>query len=368
MMKNEQPLKVLHVVGRMGCGGQETMIMNIYRKMNLSKIQFDFLVHTTEKNFYDDEIHQLGGNIYSVTQKSKNILKSMAETYRTIKQGNYQAIHVHTASSIVAIDLFLAWCAGVKIRISHSHNTSTQGSRLHKLFMPFLNTFSTQQFACSKEAGIWLYGENAIEKLHIINNAIDSKHYQYNQDKAIAIKKNLGISDKFVLIHVGRFNTVKNHTFLIDIFEEVVKRNPDSMLLLVGDGDLKEDIQDKITNRKLNDRVKLLGLRNDIPDLLQAADLFVMPSLHEGLPVSLIEAQSSGLPCIVSDTITKETDISGLLTFVSLNDPVQKWAERIVPFSKNTIRKNTEKSITQSGYDIKEVAHTLENFYCSGTI
>src|SRR5689334_16178864 len=125
-MKNEQPLKVLHVVGRMECGGQETMIMNIYRKMNLSKIQFDFLVHTTEKNFYDDEIMELGGNIYSVTQKSHNIFKSMLETYRAIKKGNYQAVHVHTASSVVAIDLFLAWCAGVKIRIAHSHSTSTE--------------------------------------------------------------------------------------------------------------------------------------------------------------------------------------------------------------------------------------------------
>lgn len=367
-MKNEQPLKVLHVVGRMGCGGQETMIMNIYRKINLSKIQFDFLVHTTEKSFYDDEIHELGGNIYRVTRKTKNIFKSIVETYRAIKRGKYQAIHVHTASSIVAIDLFLAWCAGVKIRISHSHNTSTQGSRLHKLFIPLLNSFSTQRFACSKEAGIWLYGENAIEKLHVIHNAIDSQKYRYNQEQSIAIKKNLGVSDKFVLIHVGRFDTVKNHTFLIDLFEEVVKRNPDSVLLLVGDGDLKDDIRDKINHRQLNDKVKLLGLRNDIPDLLQAADVFVMPSIHEGLPVSLIEAQSAGLPCIVSDTITKETDISGLLTFVSLNEPIQKWAEMIVPFSKNTIRKNTEKSIAQSGYDIKGVAHTLENFYCSGTI
>jgi glycosyltransferase involved in cell wall biosynthesis len=367
-MNNEQPMKVLHVVGRMGCGGQETMIMNIYRKMNRSKIQFDFLVHTTEKNFYDDEIHELGGKIYSVTQKTKNIFKSMSETYRAIKKGNYQAIHVHTSSSIIAIDLFLAWCAGVKIRIAHSHSTSTERSLVHKFFSPLLNRVSTQKFACSQQAGTWLFGKSESNKLVVINNAIDSKQYEYSPDKASEIRKKLGVSDHFVLMHVGRFNTVKNHTFLIDIFEEVVKLNPDSMLVLVGDGDLKEDIRDKITHRQLNDRVKLLGLRNDIPDLMQAADVFVMPSLHEGLPVSLIEAQSSGLPCIVSDSITKETDISGLLTFVSLNEPKQKWAEMIVPFSNHTIRKNTEKSIAQSGYDIKEIAHTLENFYCSGTI
>ena len=237
-----------------------------------------------------------------------------------------------------------------------------------KYFHLFLNAVTTQKFACSQEAGTWLFGENERNKLIVINNAIDSKKYEYSPQKALAIRKNLGVSNDFVLLHVGRFNAVKNHTFLIDIFEEVLKRNPNSRLILVGDGDLKADIEDKINQRNLTDRVKCLGLRNDIPDLMQAADVFVMPSLHEGLPVSLIEAQSSGLPCIVSDTVTKETDITGLLTFVSLNEPVQKWAERIIPVSKSTSREKTEKRIIQSGFDSKELAYTLENFYCSGTI
>lgn len=366
VLRGEKPVKVLHVVGRMGIGGQETMIMNIYRNIDRSKLQFDFLVHTTEKNFYDDEILKMGGVIHNVVRKSENPFKNILQTYRVIKKGNYKAVHIHTSSSILAINLFLAMLAGVKIRIAHSHSTTTKGSFIHKLLIPFLNIVTTQKFACSIDAGQWLFGKKSCKRLIVVNNGVDSRLYSFKYEKSIEMKESLGIADKFVLLHVGRFETVKNHTFLIDIFEEVLRINPNAILLLVGGGKLVKNIQDKINNNNLGEKVKILGVRNDISDIMQASDVFVMPSINEGLPLSLIEAQSSGLPCLISDSITKETKITGLLTFISLIESPEIWARAIIQKTQNTIRENKEQSIINAGFDIKDIAIRIQDFYCNG--
>lgn len=358
-----EPIRVLHVVTHMNRGGLETMIMNYYRHIDRTKIQFDFLTHRDGKKDYDDEIQQLGGKIYHLPPLNpfdKNgYLKKLDEFFRVHRE--YQIVHSHL-DCMSAYPLRAAKKYGVPVRIAHAHSTSEEKKDLKYLIKLYskgkISSYATDLFACSEKAGKWMFGN---KEFTVMKNAIDCEKYLYNRDVALEVKKELGIEKKFVVGHVGRFSIPKNHKFLIDIFGQIYAQNPDAVLLLVGEGILMDGVKQKVKECQLDGAVKFLGLRDDVERIMQAMDVFVFPSLYEGLPVTLVEAQAVGIPCVVSDEITKEISIASNIVFLELNQGAEKWAKECLKNSKR--EKNACNLVKNAGFDIKKNAVWLAQYY-----
>lgn len=361
-------VRVLQVFGKLNRCGAETMVMNLYRNIDRSKVQFDFIVHTNEHCDYDDEISSLGGKIYRVPRyNGKNHFiykKSWNEFFQ--KHTEYKIIHGHVRST-ASIYLKIAKKHGL-ITISHSHSTSSGSgfSAIVKNLLQYSIRFTADYlFACSKSAGEWLFGKKACKKKNffILNNSIDSAKFTYDKNVRIKKRKELKSEDKYIIGHIGRFHLEKNHNFLIDIFKEVYDKSDNLVLLLVGDGELRKSIKTKVKNLGLTNSVIFAGVREDIPELLQAMDVFLLPSLYEGLGIVAIEAQAAGLQTIVSETIPKEAYITDLIEKEYLSSSPTIWANRILKYKNGYVRKDRHKEISNAGYDIKENSKVLENFY-----
>ena len=356
-------IRVLHVVTHMNRGGLETMIMNYYRNIDRSKVQFDFLTHREYDGDYGEEIKQLGGIIYHLP-----LLNPFSITYRMelkkffINHSEYKIIHVHQ-DCMSSIILKVAKECGVKVRIAHSHNISQDKNLKYPIKMFYrklIPQYATHLMACGTEAGNWMFNGR---KYKILNNAIDSRKYVYNLKVRESIRKEFRINrDELVIGHVGRFSTQKNHMYLVEIFERLSKKIP-AKLILVGDGDLRKSIEDKVKALNLEDKVIFTGVRSDVENLLQAMDVFVFPSLYEGLPVTIVEAQAAGLPCVISANIPKECIITkGLVKRVKLSKSVEKWVMTILKMRKIK-RQDTSEQIKANNFDILESAKWLEQFY-----
>lgn len=361
------PIRILHVFGRLDRGGAETMVMNLYRNIDRNNVQFDFIIHTEDKCDYEDEIKLLGGKIYRIPRYTGKNHFQYKKVWNAFFQNHseYKIIHGHVRST-AAIYLRIAKKYGL-ITIAHSHSTSSGigFSAIIKNILQYpVRYIADYLFACSNESGEWLFGKKACrnDNFFILNNAIDVKKFEFNEHTRARKRKELQIEKKFVIGHVGRFIKAKNHVFLIDIFKAVHDRNKDSVLLIVGDGELRQSIAKKVTEIGLNDSVIFTGIRNDIPELLQVMDVFVFPSLFEGLPVTLIEAQASGLPCVVSHTITREVMITPFIQFVSLKKSEDEWAD-IIYSMKYIKRECAHQYITNSGFNITDTSHKLTDFY-----
>lgn len=362
-----EPIRVLHVFGKLNRAGAETMIMNLYRNINRSKIQFDFIVHTEEKCDYDEEIRYLGGKIHRVPRYlGKNHLTYKKVWNKFFKaHPEYKIIHGHVRST-ASIYLKIAKRYGLAT-IAHSHNTSSGTGFLaivkNTLQYP-IRYIADYFFACSENAGIWLFGKKTCEKnnFYILNNAIDTQKFIYNSDVSLKKREEFLIVDKLVIGHIGRFHTQKNHEFLIDIFKELHDRNKNSVLMLVGDGELRKSVEKKVSDLGLTDSVIFTGVRSDIPELLQMMDVFVFPSLYEGLGIVTIEAQAAGVQCIVADTVPDEVFITDLIKKVSLRKSAKAWADIILQ-CQNYKKRNTIKEIKSAGFDIKDTANKIEAFY-----
>jgi glycosyltransferase involved in cell wall biosynthesis len=369
-----ESIRVLQVFAQMNRGGAETMIMNLYRNIDRSKVQFDFIVHTEEKCAFDDEIVQLGGKIYRVPKYSgKNHFhyrNGWVQFFNSHPE--YKIIHGHVRST-ASIYLTIAKKYSLTT-IAHSHSTSSGNglTAIIKNLLQFkIKYVADYLFACSKPAGIWLFGESACKKdnFYIIKNAIDTKVFHYDVEIRSEKRSELGINNKFVIGHIGRFDAPKNHSFLIDIFKEIHNINSNALLLLVGDGDLRPLIETKITDLGLSDSVILTGVRSDVSDLLNAMDLFLFPSLYEGLGIVTIEAQATELYCVVSDTIPKEVYVTNLIESISLNEDAKVWAKEVVSIHTDKYERiNDVISIKRSGYDILETSNWIENFYLQVTL
>lgn len=360
----DEKIKVLHISGTMGLGGQETLIMNVLRNIDKNKFEFDFVVHSEERGFYDDEIEALGGKIHRITPMSKSLIKHCKELANVIKTGDYKIVHRHTASSIVWIDLFVAKLCKVKLRIAHSHSTSNSTNKLlESICRPLLNVFSNKKYACSDEAGKFLFGKNA--NYEIVWNGIDLEKFKYSKEKRIQKRKELNIDENaFVIGHVGRFDTQKNHMFLLEIFKAYVEKyDSKAKLLLIGNGDLKEIFEKKAKEYKLQDNIIILSNRNDVNELMTAMDVFVFPSLHEGLGIALVEAQTEGLNCIISDTIPDEAVfIDKLCKRVILKESPSKWADEIKKCEKNS-RENAYNEMLKTNMNISNTVKFLSSEY-----
>lgn len=354
----------MQIVTHMNRGGIETMLMNFYRKIDRNQIQFDFLTHRPYEGDYGEEIKQMGGKIYHLP-KLDPFSMSYKRTLHNFftEHPEYQLIHVHQ-DCLSSVVLKVAYEHGIKVRIAHSHSSSQDKNLKYPIklyFKRFISKYATDLFACSDAAGKWMF--NGAD-FTVLNNAIDAEAYKYNKDVRGKMRSVFGIKPNEMLIgHIGRFSPPKNHDFLIDIFNEVQKQTG-AKLLLVGEGTLQEQIEKKVKELALDDKVIFAGLRSDVPALLQAMDVFVFPSIYEGLPLSIIEAQASGLPCIISDKVPIECKKTDLVYQLELSKDASEWAEKIVEIS-DTKRRDTFEEIKAAGFDIMENTQKLLDFYLS---
>lgn len=364
-MNKPRQIRILHVFAQMGRGGSETMIMNYYRHIDRSQIQFDFVVHTTEKCDYDDEIKELGGKLYRIPRfTGYNYFSYQKAWYQFLKKHpDYKIIHIHFYTIAGAI-LPVAKKCDVPVRIVHSHTANPKLSIVQKIVGKILRCmaikYATERFACGNDAGKYFFGKRSFT---IINNAIDAELFRFNQVGRNRLRKQLNIENKFVIGHIGRFHTPKNHTFIIDVFAEVCRLNCNAMLLLVGDGALRAEIERKVVKAGLSDRVIFAGVRTDIPQLLQAMDIFLFPSLYEGLGIVAVEAQAAGLRAIVSDSLPKEAVVTELSESISLKIGAKVWAEVILKYDNHYQHPDTFNEICCAGYDIKNNAARLGSYY-----
>ena len=357
-------IRVLQVVTYMGRGGLETMLMNYYRKMDREKIQFDFLVHRDFEADYDEEIRRLGGRIYRLSRLnpvSKGYLDQLDSFFKEHRE--YRIVHSHL-DCMAGIPLKYAKKNGVPIRIAHAHSSSQTKDKkylLKLLYKRMIPKYATDFYACSEAAGKWMFGGHGFS---VLNNAIDAKEYSYNPEMAIKVRDELKIPEEAVVVgHVGRFDPPKNHEMIVKIFAEVLKRIPGAKLLLVGGGDLQHTVQSQVISLGIQDHVIFTGIRSDVCDLLQAMDVFLFPSLYEGLPVSIIEAQAAGLPCIISDKVPIECKKTDLVQQMNLSESCGSWAEKVITAAKQNKRRDTSEEIKKAGFDVCENARQLEEFY-----
>lgn len=364
----QEPIRVLQIIGFVCGGGVEAVIMNYYRNIDRNKIQFDFIIDGYEKTALDNEISSLGGKVYKVEPYTKNPFKNIYQIYRIIKDNNYQIVHSNM-NTLAVFSLFAAWLAGAKVRILHNHSTAVKSEKLRSamkyVLRPFAPIFANKYLACSKLAGEWMYGKKKMEegKVKVLNNAINVDDFAYNVNLRKKFRQDLNIDENTLVIgHVGRFMYQKNHDFLIDIFREIHKQKNNSLLLLIGDGSLRKMIESKVRNYGLKDCVKFLGLRKDVKDLYNVMDVFVLPSWYEGLPVVSVEAQANGLPCFVSDKVSKECYLSSSMHFISLNKNADVWSKEILN-NKLTRNKTAKQELIVNNFEIRNETEKLIDLY-----
>lgn len=363
--------RILHCVERMDLGGLETMIMNLYRSIDKDEIQFDFLTLSSKEGYYDREIAELGGNIYRMQTTRKSWLKNKRELNNFFINTNYKVIHFHVSSLSNMSPLVSAKHNGINIRIMHVHSMGilSKNKMFHKVmhYKNFnqLKKITTLRFACSKSAGDWAYSKNGKHSLDytIIKNSIDSKKYKFDQVKRQEVRAKLGIKDELVIGHIGRFHPVKNHKFLIDTFFEIKKTEKNAKLLLIGEGILKQQLEEQVRELKLTDDVLFLGLTDDVASYLQAIDLVLFPSIFEGLGLSLIEAQAASVPCLISDSIPEDVIITHYVKVLSLHEDISLWSAEAINLFRQTNRVDRMNKIVTSGYDSKRNSEIMKNYY-----
>lgn len=363
------PKRILEVVNVMDRAGLETMLMNYYRHVDRSVVQFDFLTHRPVEGAYDKEIRDLGGRIFRAPRLyPQNCLAYRKYMRRFFAEHDYPVVHSHI-DSMSAFPLAMARDCHVPVRIAHSHNDSVDKDikfPIKEIARKRLPSIATHYWACSSAAGSYLFGEKNRSNVFIVKNAIDLKQFEYETGVRIAKRKELGLADGQLAIgHVGRFSAVKNQAFLIDVLSTLNSEGFDAVLVLVGDGDLRNAIEKKAAQAGLLDKVLFLGLRDDIPQLMQAFDVFCFPSHHEGIPLVLIEAQASGLPILTSDAVSSEALVMNNASQLSLSCSLEAWSTKVIELAQCGRAQNCLGRLSTAGYEINSSAFRLQNSYLS---
>lgn len=361
--QSERPIRVLCVFSQLDIGGAESMCMNLYRQLDKSKVQFDFVKHTSKKGDFEEEIALLGGRVFEAPRYRGTNHKSYCKWWENHLQMHpeHQIIHGHYYT-IAAIYFKIAHKFN-RITIAHSHSTSAGKRRLRNLatnyWLSKINKYSDYRFACSIPAGKWLFGDHPFTVFH---NAIDSRQFVYDPVLREKVREELGVSENYVAGTVGSLYYPKNPFGTIKIIKELKRRNPKTKFLWVGIGSMFDAVKSTIHQEDLDDCCLMLGERNDVNRILQAMDVFILPSIYEGLPVVAVEAQAAGLPCIISDSVTREVDITGLCTFLPIQNS-SLWAETIL--ENLPPRRDTHQDLLESGYDVHTTAAWICDFYIS---
>lgn len=350
--------KLLCIIDSLNVGGAETFLMKLLRTLPSSEYQFDFIV-SSKSGYYTEEVLERGGKIYVVPPRRKNLYQALNQIKAIVKDGKYQNVLRLGDSPIVGLDLLAAKFGGAKHLAFRSCNALTNLSFMTRtadcVFRPILNYITETKIAPSKLAAEFTFGKNEVDNVHILHNGVDLNLFKYDQQGRDSIRQEFKLSDKIVVGHIGRFTKQKNHEFLMEVFSQIQKKCTNSMLLLVGVGEDLDKIKSLISEKGLDDYVILAGQRFDIPQILSAMDVFVFPSLHEGMPNTVIEAQATGLPCVIANTITAEANITGLVKYLSLSTPANEWANIALSEAKIQ-RRDTYHDFIRNGYDIKSVA------------
>ena len=351
--------RLLCIVSSMDRGGAETFLMKIYRCLDRTKYQMDFCVSKSKQGFYDEEIKAMGGKIFVVPQKSKNPFKSFFAIKNIVKENGYVSVLRTSQQSLATLDLLAAKCGGAKKLIYRSSNANITGGVikrvLNRIFSFLPKIVPNVKVAPSTEAAEFVFGKNSVKKgkVTILPNGLD--YDKFKMDFAIRkkIRNDIGMDNKIIFGHVGRFNKQKNHDFVIEIFKEISKRIENAKLLLIGEGELETEIKEKIRDLKLAESVVVLEPQANINEYLMAFDVMIFPSFFEGMPNVIIEAQATGLRCVLSDKITREAEITKLLTYVSLNENANKWAN-ILLSQVDYVRESHENEFIEKGYIINK--------------
>ena len=372
-MKNK--VKILFYTELWANAGIESVIMSLFRNFDLDRIQVDIMASQNISDFYDDEIRRLGGRkiitlqgVYS--SPAKRMLANRNAFEKALKENKYDVVHLHMCNSAAMMYGRIAKQAGVLVVVYHSHNTNL--STNHRLIKTMVHTLSKYRFekygdvyfSCSDLASKWMFTKGSVRenKVQVINNGIDLERFAFDPVGREKCRGILGIGNKTLIGHIGRFGVAKNHPFLIDVFDDYHKVNPESVLLLIGEGDYEQIIRDKVHALGLDDSVIFYGTTKEIPQMLWAMDVFVLPSLFEGNPVVGIEAQAASVPCIFADTITRMCQLTENVSYLSLEAPYEQWSDEISRMSQLE-RKNTTSEMRSAGYDIKMVAKEVQAVY-----
>lgn len=359
----EKILRIAQVMGKMENGGVESVVMNYYRHIDRSKIQFDFIADNDSSIPQRAEIEALGGRVIEVAPYQK-INRYLAELTEIFRKNEYKIVHSHL-NTLSVFPLYAAKKAGVPIRIAHNHSTAGKGEYkkniMKYMLRPFAKVNATHYAACSRYAGAWLFGEKAVNngEVTIFNNAIDLDKFKFNEEVRSRVRRTLDIEDRFVVGHIGRFCYQKNQEFLIDIFNAVHQKNPNAVLMLIGEGDLEHAVRQKVEDKGLMDSVMFLGNRNDVHELYQAMDVFVLPSRYEGLGMVAVEAQIAGVRTIVSTEVPDDVAITDSIEFLNLSDSVERWTDKVL--------NGKERSVLLKGksdqFNIHIWSQKLEEYY-----
>lgn len=364
-----EPIRILHVVTSLDRGGLENMIMNFYRKIDRKKVQFDFLVHKRTEIGFEDEVLSLGGKIFDAPERSASKFFGYINGLKAFffEHGEYRIVHCHI-NTLSVFPLYAAKKAGEPVRISHSHTAKTESGykAFFKTFLKFfINKFCNFRFACGEEAGRYLFGNEMFEsgKVTVLKNGIDCERFSFDEETRTEMRKKLSVSEEeTVLCHVGRFDKNKNQGFVLEILSELKKNGKRVKALFLGDGEDFEKTKELSKKLGLENDVVFTGVVPNVEDFFQAADVFVFPSLFEGLPLTLVEAQANGLPVFSSDAVSKECDVSKTVRFLPLEKGASFWTEKIEKARPFERKENIEK-IRAAGYDSAQSAKFLQNFY-----
>lgn len=360
-------IRVIHSVAVMNRAGQETFLMNLFRKIDRQQIQFDFLCGENRPGDYDGEIAALGGHIIYLPPVTAGGLRKhwqfMRHLCQTLKENPCDVFHIHTHHAFDAVkEVLAAKAAGVKTVVVHCHSTGAQFHiTAHKLCRVLLSLLPAKCFACSRAAGHWMF---CGEKFTVIPNGIDLDVFHYDASVRADVRRKLGWDGKRIVGHAGRFTQAKNHRFLIEAFEALHEKQPDTKLVLIGEGELENEIRALVAQKGLTEAVSFLGVRDDLSRLYQGMDLFLFPSLFEGLGIVLIEAQACGVPVLTSDAIPVEAFVTDIMQAMSLSESAQTWADKAQQLLCDPApREDTRDSIVEAGYDIRRLAETLKSVY-----
>lgn len=359
--------RVLQVIGKMDRAGAETMIMNLYRNIDKSKIQFDFMVFSEEEGDYDQEIITNGGKIYRMPVfKGYNYFSLYRKFLEFFKEHKYPIVHGHMGSLAPAYLKCAKKAGAYTIAHSHGPNSNVLSERIVYGILSYAVRYVADYFyACSKESGVDRFGKKVVNssRFKVLSNAIPTEEYRFTKERQDKLKEKFGLTNRVVIGHVGRFVASKNHKFMIEVCEEMCKTCPEVMFVFVGMGKEKNIIEDMVTEKQLHDYVNFMGVRSDIPDMMNLFDGFIFPSIYEGLGIVGIEAQAAGLPCFFSDAIPQEAIVTQNVWQYSLELGAKQWKDNILNVLEQYIRKDAYQEVVKSGFDILQTTKDLEKFY-----
>lgn len=342
-------------------GGIDSYLMMLVKNWDKKRIHVDFVVHTNEIGSSEEAFKKYGCRIFKLPRAGQHPIQYYRKLRYIINKGKYDIVHRHGDASVAFVGLMVAKHAGVKVRIMHSHNNDWRHYLVHKLLRPLILYYATDLFACSKDAGEWMYG---FQPFKVMNNGIDTVRFQYNEDDRKRYRQELGLTEKNVLINVGRLAYQKNQSWIIKLAEKIKEEN--IIILIVGDGPLEGELRREIKEKNIGNKVKLLGARDDIPELLSASDIAILPSHYEGLGIALVEAQCSGLPCIASKKVAHEVDF-GAVSFVDLS--YDEWEGKIVELinipKESYDRHIAFRNVENHGYSAEKAAKMVMHEYIS---